>query len=392
MKKILLSLVILLGIVTVSFPLGPVYYGARSLSLGYAGTGYNFDVNAIFINPALLSSLNYSMTGYQYQHSYMDYKNFVQDLQGILEYNLKNFEALSAVEKENLFTKLNDLFQARSGIWGFRANVPGFVTKDYGISFSTFKTTIVNPSESSIFDKSPEEVSNSDIATLTMNFLSLDYKKISFSYSLAIGGGTQVGISLHYLYGRAAQFDAFLVDGDIFTEDYEPRDYLEYGWDQANDGDKFSRITADLGISANFGRYFNVGLRVKNIGKAKIKTTDGEIKLNNRITAGLAFTPNPQWSIFLDMDITETDLLYSGEKMQPISLGVEKGFFKNKFFLRAGFLTDLTDKYFIGKKANVLYGFGFGFHVGKLVVDMAVGLDGSGTLNNLAVSGFFIFK
>jgi hypothetical protein len=92
------------------------------------------------------------------------------------------------------------------------------------------------------------------------------------------------------------------------------------------------------------------------------------------------------------MDIIQTDLLYSGNKMQPISLGVEKGFFKNKLLLRTGFLTDLTEKYFLGTKSNVLYGLGFGFNIGYFIVDFGLGVDSHGSVNNLALSGFFIIK
>ncbi len=380
----------LFGTTVCLFPIGPVYYGARSLSLGYSTTGYNFDVNAIFINPALLAAINYSITGYQYQNSFMDYKNFVPELQGILGTDLKDFEGLPANEKETLFSRLNSLFQLKRGFYGFTASIPGFISKGYGLSFSIFKSAVVNPGESSIFSKKPQDVSNEDIAALEMNFLGLSFKQVSLSYSLGVSRGTNVGISLHYLYGKSADFSAFIVNDGIFSVDSEVSDYLEYAWDKAED--KFSRIVADVGMSVNFGKYFNVGVNLKNIGKAKIRTSRREITLNSRITAGLAFTPNPQWGIYLDMDITETDLLYSGEKMQPISLGVEKSFFKNKFFLRAGFLSDLTDRYFIGEKSNVLYGFGFGFNVGNVVVDFALGMDGNRTVNNLAVSGFFIIR
>ena len=87
------------------FPIVPSYYGARSLSLGYSTTALNFDVNAIFINPALLATAKHSSTGYQYQNSFMDYRNFLDDFDEILEYDLKNFESIAGSEKEALFSK-----------------------------------------------------------------------------------------------------------------------------------------------------------------------------------------------------------------------------------------------------------------------------------------------
>ena len=78
--------------------------------------------------------------------------------------------------------------------------------------------------------------------------------------------------------------------------------------------------------------------------------------------------------------------------MQPFSFGIEKGFFKNKFFIRAGMLSDLTEKHFFGKKSNTLYGMGLGFNMKKISVDVAVGIDNDGTVKNLAISGFFLLK
>jgi hypothetical protein len=60
--------------------------------------------------------------------------------------------------------------------------------------------------------------------------------------------------------------------------------------------------------------------------------------------------------------------------------------------VRAGFLNDLTEKYFFGSKAGVLYGLGLGFNMKKFVVDVALGVDNSGNVKNLAISGFILFK
>jgi hypothetical protein len=71
---------------------------------------------------------------------------------------------------------------------------------------------------------------------------------------------------------------------------------------------------------------------------------------------------------------------------------VEKGLFQNKLFLRAGFLSDLAAKYFLGRKANVLYGLGCGFNLGKFLVDIALGLDPQGRVKNLGISGFYMLR
>jgi hypothetical protein len=92
------------------------------------------------------------------------------------------------------------------------------------------------------------------------------------------------------------------------------------------------------------------------------------------------------------MDVAKSNRLYNGEEIQPLSFGIEKGFFENRFFVRAGFLSDLTEKHFFGSKSNVLYGIGLGFNMKRIVVDFAVGMNSSGTVKNLAISGFLIFK
>ena len=91
-------------------------------------------------------------------------------------------------------------------------------------------------------------------------------------------------------------------------------------------------------------------------------------------------------------DISQTDLLFDGNKMQPISVGVEKTFFNNSFSVRAGILNDLTEDHFFGKESNITYCLGLGFNMKKILVDLALGLDHSGSVSNLAISGFFILK
>lgn len=373
------------------FSIIPSYYGARSLSLGYASTAFNYDINSIFINPAVLSSIKYTLWGYQYQHSYLDYRNFTQDLSEVLGNDLVNFENLGQSDKSELFLQLKELFRAKAGIYGFRSNIPGYVSRNFGLSFSVFKTALINPVHpgESFFDQEIETVTNADIESLQMNFIGLNYKKISLSYSMDFPPSFSVGITLHYLNGKISAFNRSIVD-DIFTMDKEPKDYLEYSWDNAEE--KFSKIVADAGIIVNLGKFFNIGLIYRNFGAAKIRTPEQEIALDKRIIAGLAFRPNAQWGIYVDVDLKKSDLLYNGQEMQPISLGIEKGFFSNKFFVRLGMLNDLTEKTLLGKKSNALVGMGVGFNMGKFVIDAAIGLGSNGMVKNLAVSGFILMK
>jgi len=371
------------------FSIIPGYYGARSLSLGYASTAYNYDINSIFINPAILSSIDYTLWGYQYQHSYLDYRNFAENLGNILGNDLEHFENLDQGEKSALFSQLKELFRSKAGMYGFRSSIPGYVSKNFGLSFSLNKTALINPLPpgEDFFGHDIETVTNADIASLQMNFIGLDYKKMSLSYSMDIYRSFSAGITLHYLNGKVAAFNRSIVD-DIFTIDKEPQDYLEDSWGSAEE--KFSKVVADAGIVVSLGNFFDIGLVYRNFGAAKIRTASREIALDKRIIVGMAFRPDAQWGIYIDVDLEKSDLLYNGQEMQPISLGIEKGFFSNKFFIRLGMLNDLTEKTLLGKKSNALVGLGVGFNTGKFIVDAAIGLGPNGTVKSLAVSGFIL--
>ena len=91
MKKKVISIILVVITACLMYSIVPEYYGARSLSLGYASTAFNYDINSIFINPAMLSYVFFPVTGYQYQYSYLDYKDFGENLNKILEYDLKSF-------------------------------------------------------------------------------------------------------------------------------------------------------------------------------------------------------------------------------------------------------------------------------------------------------------
>ena len=369
----------------------PGYYGARSLSLGYASTGYNYDLNAMFINPALLANVEYTLTGYQYQNSYMDYKHFEENLENILNYDLKNFQSLQDNEKTSAMNTLKSIYGDKTGMYGFSSSFPGFVSKNVGVSVSWVNTGVMNPittGTETIFNKDPQNVTNEDITALKMNFMGLKYKQITLAYALSMNT-INFGIAVHYLNGKISEFEQSITESP-FNSSTGTKDYLEYGWKQASK--KFSRVVSDIGVSVQLGQYFTAGLVMKNFGNAKIQTPVREIKLDKRVTAGLSFRPNTQLGLYLDMDIKRSDFTYSGKEMQPISFGIEKGFFKNKLIIRGGMLNDLAEKQFLGKKSNVLYGLGLGFNMNWVIMDMGIGLNSRGDIKSLAISGFFLIK
>jgi len=389
MRKILLIMVIC-GVGFQLFSIVPSYHGARALSLGYAGSAFGYDVNSIFINPSLLTGYSYALTGYQYKNSYLDLKGFTDNLSSALEYDLAQFESLDTTDKQTLFAALKDVFQSKTGIYGFRASVPGYVSKNYGLSISLVKTAVVNPVNSGgLFEKDPETLTDADIASLEMNFLGLDYKQVSLSYALQFTQTVSVGVTAHYLNGKITDFNSSLTGG-LFDKNLGSKDYLELAWGAAEE--KFNKILFDVSASMTIGPYFKASIIARNIGSPTLKTPRRDIQLKQRVIAGLALRPNPQWGIYLDMDITQTDLLFNGEEMQPISLGIEKSFFQNRLFVRAGLLTDLTESHLFGKKSGILYGTGLGFNMKRFLVDVGLGIDSTGSVKSLAISGFIMFK
>lgn len=393
MRKILLF-VIVFGLMCPLFSIVPSYYGARSLSLGYAGSAFGYDVNLIHLNPSALSSVNYSLTGYQYQNSYLDYSGFSDTLEAILDYDLTRFESLSSLDKADVFSRLQDLYGSKAGMYGFSSSVPGFVSRGYGLSVALVNTAIINPLDpaaggADLFALDPENVTNADIASLGMSFTGLSYKQMSLGYAIPLSRTMYVGITLNYLTGKVTEYTAAITDS-LFSSGSGAKYYLETAWDAADQ--KFNKLTADAAVSMDIGRFFKVSLITKNLGSPKIKTPLREIVLDQRVIAALAFRPRVDWGIYLDMDIAKSDLLHNGSEMQPVALGIEKGFFNNSFFVRAGFLNDLTEKHFFGSKANALYGLGIGFNMKNYVIDVAIGVDSGGSVKNLAVSGFIIFR
>jgi hypothetical protein len=254
---------------------------------------------------------------------------------------------------------------------------------------SGLDSAIVFPLANNVLAKPAEQISNADIASLQMRFLGFHYTKYSFSYSFSLSQGLALGATIHYLKGKASEFNVAIVDAP-FRPSSGAKDYIQYAWSAAQKD--FNKFNLDLGVSADLGLFFKVGLLVRNIANPVITTEIRDLLLPRRVIAGLAFRPDSQWGIYLDIDVSRIDLYHNGQKVQPVSLGVEKSFFQNKLFLRAGFLNDLNEKYFLGRNANILYGIGLGFNLASFLVDFALGLDGLGHVKNLGVSGFYMIK
>ena len=388
MKKITL-MALVFGMAVPCFSFFPFFYGARSLALGYSSLAFNYDVNAIYLNPALLTRLTVPLGGYQYGSSSLDFRDISGRLAAARAYDLEHFQDLALPSREAALSELNAAFSADASINGFRMNGPGYAGKGYAFSIVTVDAALVHPLANPVLAKPVAEVSDADIASLRVRFTGFHYRDYSLAVAFPVSQGLAVGATLHYLKGKHAVFDAALNAGP-FVSGADAADLLQSAWSDAGTG--FSKFNFDLGAGLELGQHLKAGLVMKNVGNPVIVTAAGDLRLARRLVAGLIFRPDNQLGIYLDVDLAAGDLFHDGVDAQPLSLGVEKGLFQNKLFLRAGLLSDLAAAYFVGPKANVLYGFGCGFNLGNFLVDLALGLDPQGRVKNLGVSGFYAIR
>jgi len=388
MKKIILA-IMFCALSAPVFSVIPHYFGARSLALGYASLAFNYDYNAVHLNPALLSSLPISLGGLQYENSFLDYFDFAAQLQKISAFDLKNFQDLDLEQKKDLLQSLNDVFSTKSGINGFQTKSSGYAGRGYGVAVEFVDAAVIFPLANEVLDKEAAQMTNADIASLQMRFTGFKYRDYSVSYSFMIAQGFSLGVSAHWLNGKTSEFNVAIID-EPFRPDSGAKEYLQEAWSGSEK--RINLLNFDMGLVADLGPYFKAGVVVKNIAEPSIDTGVRELRLPRRIIAGLTFRPDITWGIYLDIDIAKKDLFFNGEMVQPLSLGLEKGFFKNKLFLRAGFLNDLSEKSFFGRKAKIVYGMGLGFNLGNFVVDFGMGLDSSGYVKNLGFSGFYTIR
>jgi hypothetical protein len=388
MRKVVF-LIAVFGLFLPALSFFPFFYGSRSLALGYSSLAFNYDVNAAYLNPSLLSSLTMAMGGYQFQSSYLDYRDVSGLLSGISIHDLENFSALDEDRKAALVTDLKEVFASRSPINGFQMRNPGYAGKNYAVAVAFVDAAIIQPLANPVLAKAPGEITDADIASLGMRIIGFHYTDYSLAVAIPVARGVALGATAHYLKGENTEFTAALT-AEPFRSHSQPEDLLKAAWSGADHG--FSKLNFDLGASAEFGQYFKAGIVAKNFGNPVIGTEAGELRLTRRLVAGLAFRPDGQTGIYLDIDVTRGDLYQNGQDAQPVSFGIEKGLFRNRFFLRAGFMSDLAAKYFLGPNANILYGMGLGFNLGHFLVDLALGLDPQGRVKNLGISGFYMLR
>lgn len=367
----------------------PMYYGARSLSLGYSSSAYNYDINSLYLNPGLLSGFGYFITGYQNQSDFSSYKGFGEVLGELLAENIQNFDIIGVNDREVIHDRLKELFTSKHGMYGFTSNSAGAAFKRYGFSIARINTSVINPERAPVLDAETTELTQEEINGLNLSFTGLSYTQYSVSYSLDFTKEISIGVTMHYLSGSVTRFLKPLVNEE-FTSSSTEKDYLKYGWSGAEDN--FGKFLIDLSVSASLSTILRVALILKNYRNPVIETEQGDIILDQRTIAAVSIKPDQKTGIYLDLDLKQSDLYLNGELVQPVSLGVERAFFNGNFFVRLGIMSDLTEKYLFGSKGKLLYGVGLGVYIKKVLIDAGIGIGGDGKVNSFAVSGFFIVK
>jgi hypothetical protein len=380
-----LSAGILFGLLSVAslWPFAESYHGPRALALGYASVAFSYDGNAMFINPAFLAAISSPLTGFQYDSSHRDFGDASDKLAELAALPLTDFQSLSPAQKVRAVELLRDIYASGTIMSGFHEKMPFMVTAGYGVAISSIEGASLTPVSATIPSGDAESISNDEIAALGLEYIGVDLKRYTIGYGLQLSSSMSFGIAAHYLHGKAIRFTQALTAAP-FGADAEVRDYLEYGWDLA--ARKSSCVSFDAGLLVQMGQSFTLGVTARNLNRPSLKTDADPIRLGRRVIGGLAFRPSSHWGIYIDADIVAADLYGNGSKSQPVSMGVECGLFKSRFFLRAGLHNDLKEKHFFGSGSNPLFGCGLGFNLTRLLADIGLGLDSQGRLRNLALS------
>lgn len=243
MKRSLLLAVFLAWAMPV-FSFFPFFYGARSLALGYASLAYNYDINSLYLNPSLLSSLAMPLGGYQYGSSSLDFRDISRNLAVARGYDLEHFQTLDMDSREAALRALNEAFSADTVISGFQMRGPGYTGKGYAVAIATVDAAVVRPLPSAALDQPAAAVSDADIAALRVRFTGLHYTDYSLAIAFPVSQGMFVGATFHYLKGKCNLFEAGL-GSEPFTSSAGAGDLLESAWSGAED--EFSKFNLDLG-------------------------------------------------------------------------------------------------------------------------------------------------
>lgn len=382
-KRTICCAILLLASAAPLLPFTDFAHGPRSLALGYASIAFTYDGSALYLNPAFLGVISTPLSGYQYGSSRRDFGNAADLMAELAGLRPAGFEALSASNQARAVELLRTIYAAPTLMAGGREKTPFFVGPGYGAAISNIRFASLTPVGSDVPGRDPAQIRDADIASLQLEYAGLDATRYTVSFGKPISSSTSAGVSIHYLRGRAARYRQALLDSP-FAATAEPVDYLAAAWESA--ASKFSKLVIDAGLVFQVGKTFTLAFSGRNLNKPALQTGDDPIVLARRLVAGFALRPTASWGIFMDADIEAADIHSNGRLVQPVSLGIEKGLFKNTAFVRAGIHNDIKAKQLFGARANPLYCGGFGIHLSQFLGDMGLGIDSRGRVRDFSLS------
>jgi len=364
-------------------------FSARSQSLAAGSLAFGADPFVLLQNPALLSIQNRSVSGLQYGQDFGAHADYDLRLSSILEADLRGWSDMTESARLKALADLRDLAGQTGGLYGVKARSLGFVARGYGINVQFLQGAACGLFSGSALDKPVSEVSAADIEALSATLANLQGTVISFGTGLRLSEGVHAGAVLHYFNGGMSLFEESLLGG-FFRSGRNSREYFDLAINRRDQDLK--KLSLDLGLLVEAGPHFKLALVARHFSLTKIELPAGEILFPKRYLAGIAFQPSPDWGFFVDADLRPRVYPVGNHERQPLSISMEKGFFHNQLFLRAGLRADLAAEHLLGSQADLLYSMGLSFHLSSLVIDLAASLDNSGRLNALVATAFYIMK
>lgn len=372
-------------LVTLVSPLSAVidFFSPRALALGMGGLSFSYDFTALYGNPALLSNFQFSVTGLTYQNRYSDLLKMEEHLDGLLQSWRQKGSGLPLGSEGQ--EHLNALSESGSGLYGFDAKIPGFLIKNFGVGVARTESAFMAPV---LVDGS---IIAADRGEPLFHAVALKYTQYSLAYAMPVSQNVFFGLGAHFMTGKIGVND-YSINDSFFEIGLDTHDYVNRAVDSCQE--KFTKIVCHIGLIWKVAQTFDVSLTVENIGDPSLLEDEDKginIELKHRYRASFSFRPVLDWGFYVDADINKTPI-YPGfeQKRQPVSLGIEKGFFQNSAFLRAGFNTDISRKYILGKNSYMTLSFGVGIRVNAFLVDAGLILNGNGTVNGLAIAGYYV--
>jgi len=376
-------LLILILFIVSTLPASIDFFTPRSLALGMGGFSFSYDFTALYNNPALLASFPFSVSGISYQNRYGDLIGMEKNLNGLLSEwrKITEEQVLSASGSEYL----EALAEPGAAVFGFNAKVPAVLVKNLGMGAAIIQSAYMVPFISA--DAMPSPGSNEPV----FHAVGLKYTQYSLAYAMPISKTMFLGAGAHLLSGKCG-FGDYSISNPFFETEMDSEGVIKKLIESCDQ--KFSKIIFHFSFIWKLAETLDVSLSLENLGNPTLFKDENQgidLEMTQKYRASFAFRPTQDWGFYGDADIRKTPV-YPGisQDRQLVSFGVEKGFFQNTAFLRMGINTDISRKKILGENSAMVVSFGVGIRIGTILVDAGLIMNGNGTINGLAIAGYYV--